>query len=583
MRLTVDGSLVRPSPRGARALLGAVCAVVGAVLVTRPFASLSVLVFLVAVAGIATGVTQWATARSTPERADDVVAAGWVAVGVAVAVWPDLSVRGVALIVGVGMVVGGVGDVVGGLRGTHDERLASLLKGLASVVFGVLALAWPDVTLLVVAVVFGARTVLFGLSELVGAVRDPDRETASGEKPPGLFRRGVHVVGATAALVVALVLGSVSVALHAAEGDVDAFYAAPDEVPAEPGRLIRSERAEADVPEGARGWRILYTTTRADGVPAVASGLVVVPDDVDGPVPIVSWAHGTTGVDETCAPTVMDAGLGAGAFFLTGDVIDEGWALVATDYVGLGTDGPHPYLVGNPTARSVLDATRAARQLDDVDLADETVVWGHSQGGGAALWTGQLAADYAPDAGVIGVAALAPASDVASLMSNLYEIPGGSLFASYALVGYASVYDDVSIDDYVAPAARTSVLETADRCLSAEILPSILGSLATDMSAFSNDLTAGPLAARLAENVPTGPYPMPLLIGQGADDVLVLPQVQAAFVESLCSGGVDVDYRTYEGRNHVPLVEPDSPVVPELLDWTRDRFAGEPFVGNCDG
>jgi uncharacterized membrane protein HdeD (DUF308 family)/alpha-beta hydrolase superfamily lysophospholipase len=569
-------------PRWARALLGLACVVVGVSLTTRPFTSLSVLVLLTSAAAIVTGITRWGTARTTAGRLDDLVAAGWIAVGILIAAWPDLTVRGIALVVGIAMIVGGLGDLVGGLRGTQDQRLAAVLKGAASVVFGVLALSWPDVTLLVVAVVFGIRTVLFGLSELLAAVRG-DRGAPSGsDGRPGLLKRSFHLVAAAVALVVALALGSLSATLHEAEPSIGAFYDTPAEVPDEPGRLLRSEPTDQSVPDGAEGWKILYTTTTADGAPAVASGLVIVPGGVDGPLPVIGWAHGTTGVDRTCAPSLLSSGLAAGAFFLTEDVLDRGWALVATDYVGLGGEGDHPYLVGEPEARSVLDAVRAARQLDDVELAEETVVWGHSQGGGAALWTGQIAPDYAPDAEVIGVAALAPASDVAGLMSNLATMQGGSLFASYALVGYSSFYDDVDFDDYVVPTAATSVRETAERCLTAEILPSALTSAALGMSVFSGDLTTGPLADRLAENVPRGPYEMPLLIGQGEDDSLVVPTVQAAFVEGLCADGNEVDFRTYAGRDHVPLVEPDSPAVPDLLEWTQQRFDGEAFAGNCE-
>jgi pimeloyl-ACP methyl ester carboxylesterase len=85
--------------------------------------------------------------------------------------------------------------------------------------------------------------------------------------------------------------------------------------------------------------------------------------------------------------------------------------IVATDYVGLGTAGPHPYLIGQGEARSVLDSVRAARQMPQLSLQPATVVWGHSQGGHAALWAGALAPSYAPDVHVLAVAALAPASD----------------------------------------------------------------------------------------------------------------------------------------------------------------------------
>lgn len=128
-------------------------------------------------------------------------------------------------------------------------------------------------------------------------------------------------------------------------------------------------------------------------------GVVVAPAQPgEEPLPVIAWVHGTTGSARTCAPSVLKDPFGAGAFFALDQVIDHGWALVATDYIGLGTEGLHPYLIGQGEARSVLDAVRAAHQVEAVDLADQTIVWGHSQGGHAALWTGMLAPTYAPDA-----------------------------------------------------------------------------------------------------------------------------------------------------------------------------------------
>ena len=93
---------------------------------------------------------------------------------------------------------------------------------------------------------------------------------------------------------------------------------------------------------------------------------------------------------------------------------DEGtcYAVVATDYAGLGTPGPHPYLVGDGSAYSVLDSIRAAREFGRGGIGNRYVVWGESQGGHAALWTGQYAANYAPELQLVGVAAAAPPTDL---------------------------------------------------------------------------------------------------------------------------------------------------------------------------
>jgi hypothetical protein len=110
---------------------------------------------------------------------------------------------------------------------------------------------------------------------------------------------------------------------------------------------------------------------------------------------------------------------------------------------------------------------------------------------------------------------------------------------------------------------------------------SILSSITTSMSVFSQDLLSGPLCTHLAENVPTGPFEMPLLIAQGLDDPLVLPDPQAEYAAGMCQSGVDLDYRTFEGRDHVSLVTADSPLIPELITWTQQRLAGQPAASGC--
>lgn len=142
----------------------------------------------------------------------------------------------------------------------------------------------------------------------------------------------------------------------------DAFYLPPPQVPDATGVLLRAEPFERAVPEGAHAWRILYTTTRADEVHAIASALVVVPDTPE-PVPVIAWTHGTTGVAVGCAPTLLPDPLASGAMPDPAAVIDAGWAIVATDYIGLGADPPHAYLIGEEAARATLDAIRAAHQL----------------------------------------------------------------------------------------------------------------------------------------------------------------------------------------------------------------------------
>lgn len=432
---TAHSTPVSRWPRWGALLLGAACVLIGATLITRPFQSLAVLIVLVAVGAIFTGLSELTDRTANATVAALVIGIAWLIFGVAILLWPGLSFETLTLLVSLALIVSGLARALAARRAEADQRLAALLLGGATIVLGLVALGWPDLTLLVVAALFGIRLVIFGLTRMVSALWPRGRRAKGGERrAPGRLRRFATTIGAAIALVAALALAGLSLRLHQGAPTIDAFYAAPDALPDQPGVLLRTAPMTRAIPANAQAWRILYTTTRADDVPALASALVVTAKELPaGPRPVIAWAHGTTGVDATCAPSLLKDPFTAGAMPALDQVIANGWVLVATDYTGLGTTAPHAYLVGEQAGRAVLDAIRAARQLPVLTLAEQTVVWGHSQGGGAALWTGVLASSYAPETNVIGVAALAPASDLPSLVGNLDVVPGGAIFASYII------------------------------------------------------------------------------------------------------------------------------------------------------
>ena len=143
------------------------------------------------------------------------------------------------------------------------------------------------------------------------------------------------------------------------------YQASAGEIAGPPGTLIRSEPM-AFAPAGAQAYRVLYRSTGMHGEPIAVSGVIVVPPGPppQGGRPIVAWAHPTTGVVPHCAPSLgifvfqQMAGLR--------QLIEQGAVVAATDYPGLGTPGPHPYLVGDSEARAVIDSVRAARCLPGV-------------------------------------------------------------------------------------------------------------------------------------------------------------------------------------------------------------------------
>ncbi|WP_067856439.1 lipase family protein [Nocardia shimofusensis] len=591
-------------PRASAVVVGLLAVLVGLLLMVRPLTALTALALLIAAACVVTGVGELVLPRCAGRLAT-ALALGWVLTGVLVVVQMGSAIDLLPRFVAAALVIGGAIRAAGVRAGTLDDRVIAGMLAAAEIVLGVVAWLWPDVTLLVVAVLFGIRTVTLGAG-LLWAARPSQRAIpatpatpatpgtpgtpaapAAPAAPATLARVG-RVVAAGLALALAIAVAVVSAHLRASSPRTEDFYSAPDSVPAESGVLLRAEPfARGDIPAEARAWRILYSTVDAHGSAALSSGLVLVPRDAPaGPLPVVAWAHGTTGFATGCAPTLLPEPLAAGALPALPQLLAEGWALVATDYTGLGTAGPHPYLIGHGEGTSVLDAVRAARQLPDIDLDDRTVVWGHSQGGHAALWTGVLAPGYAPDANVVGVAAMAPAADGPGLVRHLPNVAGGTVFGSYVIAAYTAIYPDVNVDHYIIPAARTLVRDMSTRCLAEPgVLVSVLSAMSIDRDRpiFARDPLDGPFGDRLRENVPAGELTVPLLLAQGGADSLITPDVQRAYASDRCAAGWNIDYRIYHGRDHLGVVAADSPLVPELITWTRARFADRPQIPNCPG
>ncbi len=391
-----------------------------------------------------------------------------------------------------------------------------------------------------------------------------------------MARLGRWIAGGLLVVLVAAVVGW----RLAAPAAPDAFYRKALPAAAKPGDLLAAEPFTRNVPSGARAWRILYATTRADGSPAAASGVVMARAGLGEAAGVVAWAHGTTGIVAGCAPSVLPNAFGYVPALPA--LLAENWVYVATDYAGLGTEGGHAYLVGEDAARGVLDAVRAARRLPEAPKAARVVVWGHSQGGGSALWTA-LRASHAPDVALVGAAALAPAGDLPGLLAAVRDTAFGRIISAYALVAYARVYPDVGFSDYAMPGVGWLIRDMASRCIVGwPTLASIVQShLIAPFGVFARDPAAGALGRRMVENTPRGAFPIPLFVAQGDADDLVPPSVQRRYVSGLCEAGATIRYRAYAGRDHLSLVMPGSPLDSDLLAWTRGRFAAVAAPNDC--
>ncbi len=360
----------------------------------------------------------------------------------------------------------------------------------------------------------------------------------------------------------------------------DAFYDPPSDVPRKPGELLRSEPLkDVMLPAGVRGWRILYATTVDDSTPATAVATVFAPADPSaGPRPVIAWEHGTTGLLQKCMPSLLS--LPTKGIPDRDRIVMAGWVVVATDYSFAEKGGPHPYLIGEGGARAALDSVRAARQISGLTLDKRVVVWGHSQGGHAALWTGIIGPRYAPDLEIRGVVAIAPSANIKNILAMNVEID--KRFGPYLAVSYSRFYPDITFEQAVRPEALDAARQIVNLC---DFVPEELQRIEALAATFDGPALATSsnkaLQARLKQNTADGPIQAPVLIAQGLSDNVVPSSATDAYVEERCAAGQSLEYWTFAGRDHLSIFQRGTPFEELLIKWTTARLANDPSATGC--
>lgn len=353
-----------------------------------------------------------------------------------------------------------------------------------------------------------------------------------------------------------------------------AFYRVPRPLTAgPPGSIIRSQAMPigAGLPNGARAYRILYRSQSITGSDVAVSGMVVVPGEAPPPggYPIVSWAHGTSGMASACAPSRG----GTDSLPYLAQFLREGDVVAASDYQGLGTSGVDPYLVGQSEAQTVLDAARAARDLLRSRVSNQVVVFGHSQGGQAALFAGQIAPTYTPELFVAGVVAVAPVSNVDEFVpAKVKNAPDPlAVFTVGSLYNWAKIYDDLSLSKVLTPRAMAMSSTFSTECISP--LAAEFGAVATDRlfrPGWENTTTVRLHEAQNQSG--SAPTTAPILVVQGRQDQLVPYAETTALVNNrLCRA--DGDLVEYDAVRHAAHSNVLTRAEPAVLRWIRARLA----------
>ena len=361
----------------------------------------------------------------------------------------------------------------------------------------------------------------------------------------------------------------------------DAFYDPPANLPRNPGVLLRSEPLKDVIaPAGIRGWRILYATTVDDNTRATAVATVFASTNPPaGPCPVIAWEHATTGLLQKCMPSLLSTP--TKGIPERDRIVMAGWVVVATDYSFAEKGGPHPYLIGEGEARAALDSVRAARQMSELTLDKRVVVWGYSQGGHAALWTGIIGPRYAPDLEILGVAAIAPATNIKTILDMNVEVD--KRFGPYLALSYSRFYPDITFEQALRPEALHAAREIVNLCdfLPHEDPERIEALAATFEGPALATSSNKALQARLEQNTPNGLIKAPVIIAQGLSDSVVPPSATNAYVEERCAAGQRLEYWTFAGRDHLTIIQPGTPLEDLLIKWTTACFANEPQATGC--
>ncbi len=371
------------------------------------------------------------------------------------------------------------------------------------------------------------------------------------------------------------------------DGGVSDFYQYNSDLPADPGVILRQEplNANQSVPGAATNLRLLYTSTDGiDGKTQIAvSGSLFLPEGSppeDG-WPLIAWTHGTVGIADICAPS------------WTGYVpfhneylkqwLDQGYAIVASDYQGLGTPGTHPYLATKPASFNNLDIIRAVQNAD-FPLSQSVVLIGQSQGAAAAFATAGYAPDYAPELDIRGVVATGIPFFTPRTLEIIAETRPNDVvdpmlgYNFLALTLVEQMDPDFRPSDYVSDEALPTAQSVDTTC------HRDVKTLVTERElTYDRSFKASPNDALNIAFAQMG-YPrldinVPAYIGSGVDDRDTPLRMQANLIKQACNAGAVIQSNIYPDKDHLTVLNHSTV---DSIPFVKKAFGGQPITGNCD-
>ncbi len=357
------------------------------------------------------------------------------------------------------------------------------------------------------------------------------------------------------------------------------FYTPPSPLPAgRHGDVIWSRTITSGpvLKNAARTTLVLYRSNALDGKSIAVSGTFAIPKGKAPKAgwPVISWAHGTTGSADICAPSRDNATDPAHAYISYAYPqfelwLKKGYALALTDYEGLGTPGPHPYLVGHSEGRGVLDIVRAARKLDP-SIGQRFAIAGHSQGGQSALFAAADAPKWTPELQLRGVAAFAPLSQLTTIIAaaSALTTPGGLSGEGALILDSMTRGAGLSVNDFGTPEALALLPQVQTKCLPQLGLKDSFGAIAPSQI-LRADAPLAKLNPTLDATNPALKIKAPILLLQGESDSTVFKVFTDQLNTQLGGLGDSVTYLPYPGVEHGGIVAAGEP---KTTAWLKTRF-----------
>ncbi|WP_280384943.1 lipase family protein [Nocardia wallacei] len=319
-----------------------------------------------------------------------------------------------------------------------------------------------------------------------------------------------------------------------------------------------------------QGYRIEYVAPNFSGGKRAVGGSVFVPTRTEASAPVLTWAHCTVGLNEHNAPSRV--GLIPEERAHLAHWLASGFVVAATDYEGLGTTEPHPYLDGEAIADDIIDIVRAVHGMG-LNVDARTVIAGFSQGGHGSLFAAALCTAYAPELHLLGTVSLAPPIrflDFVREYTSDGDQPVHALIPTI-IAGLHTRRPEFVPEDRLTAAGRM-LLEAATRN-SMQELDALCSGITNDAAGITGISAWKPMVEALeSTSPPEARYDRPIfLCAGGADPVFTSPQGRG-FSDEVARSGTDITFHDFESLDHMALLEP---AAQRATRWAADLMAAD--------